>query len=166
MYCSRCGAENPDGSKFCGKCGALLEGNGIENISSADQAGASRQEMGIQAGTGNQVKKKDSRHTALRPAVLSLIFGIIGMLVFFFGNAASSYIFGNIFASVFSLILGIAGRMLAGRAKKKGNRSAVRIGGVITSLISVIGSVIVLIVIIIFAIVIGNLTLSIRFTVH
>ncbi len=24
MFCSRCGAENPDGAKFCSKCGAGL----------------------------------------------------------------------------------------------------------------------------------------------
>ena len=22
MFCSQCGAENPDGARFCGKCGA------------------------------------------------------------------------------------------------------------------------------------------------
>src|SRR5215472_13436056 len=25
MHCSKCGAENPEGKKFCGDCGAALE---------------------------------------------------------------------------------------------------------------------------------------------
>jgi len=29
MYCSKCGAENPDGSKFCSKCGADLGGTAM-----------------------------------------------------------------------------------------------------------------------------------------
>jgi len=24
MFCSKCGAENPDGARFCGKCGAAM----------------------------------------------------------------------------------------------------------------------------------------------
>ena len=30
MFCPKCGAEQPDGAKFCGSCGVPLQGGGFE----------------------------------------------------------------------------------------------------------------------------------------
>ena len=30
MFCPKCGAQQPDGAKFCGNCGATLQGGGSE----------------------------------------------------------------------------------------------------------------------------------------
>ena len=27
MFCPKCGAQNPDGAKFCGSCGAAISAN-------------------------------------------------------------------------------------------------------------------------------------------
>ena len=39
MYCTVCGAKNPDSSKFCESCGAQIN-SGAENTSSFSQPGS------------------------------------------------------------------------------------------------------------------------------
>lgn len=64
-------------------------------------------------------------------AIASLILGIIGVVLWFFG-----------YSSIISIILGIIGIVLANNAKKKGFTGGIRTGGFVLSLISLIGGAI------------------------
>lgn len=61
-------------------------------------------------------------------AVASLVLGIIGVVLWFFG-----------YSSLLSVILGIIGIVLAGNSKKAGFVGGVRTAGYVLSLISLIG---------------------------
>lgn len=64
-------------------------------------------------------------------AVASLVLGIVGVVLWFFG-----------YSSLLSVILGIVGLILAGNAKKVGFVGGVRTAGFVLSLISLIGGAI------------------------
>lgn len=64
-------------------------------------------------------------------AVASLVLGIVGVVLWFFG-----------YSSLLSVILGIVGLILAGNAKKAGFVGGVRTAGFVLSLISLIGGAI------------------------
>ena len=65
-------------------------------------------------------------------AVASLVLGIIGIVLWFFGYSA-----------ILSLILGIVGLVLSAQAKKEGNDEGIRTGGFVVCLIStIVGAVI------------------------
>ena len=60
-------------------------------------------------------------------AVASLVLGIIGIALWFFGYSA-----------ILSLVLGIVGLVLSAQAKKEGNTEGIRTGAFIVCLISTI----------------------------
>lgn len=65
-------------------------------------------------------------------AIASLVLGIIGIVLWFFGYSA-----------ILSLILGIIGLVLSIQAKKEGNNESLRMGGFVVCLIStIIGGII------------------------
>ena len=64
-------------------------------------------------------------------AIASLICGIVGFIFCFFGYSA-----------IVSVILGIVGIVLSGKAKKEGNDEAIRKVGFIISIITVIAGII------------------------
>ena len=64
-------------------------------------------------------------------AVASLVLGIIGVILWFFG-----------FSTIISMILGIIGLVLASASKKEGFDGGIRTAGFILSLIALIGGVI------------------------
>lgn len=61
----------------------------------------------------------------------SLVLGIVAIAFWFFGMA-----------SLLSVVLGIVGICLAGKAKEKGDDSGMRTGGLVTSIIGLIGGAI------------------------
>ncbi|MBR3642427.1 MAG: hypothetical protein IKN57_02855 [Parasporobacterium sp.] len=64
-------------------------------------------------------------------AIASLILGVIGVILWFFG-----------FSTIISMILGIIGLVLASSSKKEGYEGGIRTAGFILSLIAIIGGVI------------------------
>ena len=64
-------------------------------------------------------------------AIASLILGVIGVILWFFG-----------FSTIISMILGIIGLVLASNSKKEGYEGGIRTAGFILSLIAAIGGVI------------------------
>jgi len=64
-------------------------------------------------------------------AVASLVLGIIGVILWFFG-----------FSTIISMILGIIGLVLASGSKKEGYEGSIRTAGFVLSLIALIGGVI------------------------
>lgn len=68
-------------------------------------------------------------------AVASLVCGIVGIVLWFFGYSA-----------IVSIILAIVGKVLASGAKKEGNTEGIRKAGSILCVITLIGGIIALIV--------------------
>ena len=64
-------------------------------------------------------------------AIASLILGVIGVILWFFG-----------FSTIISMILGIIGVVLASYSKKEGYEGGIRTAGFVLSLIAMIGGVI------------------------
>ena len=64
-------------------------------------------------------------------ATASMVLGIVGVVCWFFGYTA-----------IISVILGIVGLVLAGKAKKAGLQSGTRTAGFVLSLISLVGGAI------------------------
>jgi hypothetical protein len=123
-FCSKCGAEIPEGSKFCAKCGTPVNG---------DPSGKSQQpeqQHDIQpTGSNGHSGMADNGHGL---AVGSLVCGIIAVVCWFFG-----------YGSFLSIVLGIVGLVLAGNAKKAGNDEGMRTAGFVLSLLGLIGGIIV-----------------------
>ena len=80
-------------------------------------------------------------------AIASLVLGIISVVLWFFG-----------YSSLLSIILGIVGVVLASKAKKEGNTEGMRTGGLILSIVSLVGGIIAFIVtVVVVGAVIGGL---------
>ena len=131
-FCSNCGAEIPEGSKFCQKCGAPVSGT----EAGQSQQGGSQQSYRQATRDDSQQTPAYSSNTGSEQghglAVGSLVCGIIGVVCWFFG-----------YGSFLSIILGIIGLVLAGNAKKAGNDEGMRTAGFVLSLIGLIGGIIV-----------------------
>lgn len=67
-------------------------------------------------------------------AIASMVLGIIAVVMWFFG-----------YSTIVSIILAIIGLVLASSAKKAGNTSGMRTAGFVTSLIALIGGILVLV---------------------
>ena len=74
---------------------------------------------------GNNVPGKNS-------AVVSLVLGIIGVVLWFFG-----------YSSILSVALGIAGLIFAVNSKKEGFDGGIRTAGFVLSIISLVGGAVV-----------------------
>lgn len=110
MFCYRCGADIPDGARFCPKCGAEMKpGNSYS------------QQRNYYQGT------KDDGHGY---ATGSLVCGIIGVVLWFFG-----------YTSVVSIILGIVGIVLSGKSRDAGDDEGTRTAGAVLSVISLVGGI-------------------------
>ena len=75
------------------------------------------------------MKSADAGHGL---AIGSLVCGIIGIVLWFFG-----------YTCLISVVLGIVGLVLAGNAKKEGNTEGIRTAGFIVSLIALIIGIII-----------------------
>lgn len=184
MFCKNCGAENPDGAKFCRKCGAPLtaadSGAGNENSTAGGEGWSSSDDIWNQdqnaAGQGQSADSSgqqdsgygqnpegsaqqdydyfsqqgqnqysngggqpaggsgggDQKNPGSTMAVVSLVLGIVGIVL--------------CCIPVLGLIIGVVGLIFAILAKKKnGNKSGVRTGGLICSIIATVIGVIYLI---------------------
>lgn len=78
-----------------------------------------------------EVSMENNKIPGKGAAVASLVLGIIGVVLWFFG-----------YSSAISVILGIIGLVLAGNSKKAGFVGGVRTAGFVLSLISLIGGAI------------------------
>lgn len=121
-FCKQCGSELENGVKFCPKCGAAVDGN-VEVKSASPTPFESRQQTAV------KVKSADAGHGL---AIGSLVCGIIGIVLWFFG-----------YTCLISIVLGIVGLVLAGNAKKEGNTEGIRTAGFIVSLIALIIGIII-----------------------
>lgn len=121
-FCKQCGSELENGVKFCPKCGAAVDGN-VEVKSASPTPSESRQQAAV------KVKSADAGHEL---AIGSLVCGIIGIVLWFFG-----------YTCLISVVLGIVGLVLAGNAKKEGNTEGIRTAGFIVSLIALIIGIII-----------------------
>lgn len=131
-FCSHCGAEIPDGSKFCPKCGASVEEkNEIENAMEAKSSPVQASEPTDHNSGTSQPSAPEEGHGA---AIGSMVCGIIGVVLCFFG-----------YSSIISIILGIIGLVMAGNSKKAGNREGVRTAGFVLSILAIVGGSIVFI---------------------
>lgn len=133
MFCSNCGTKIPDGSKFCPNCGAPVEASASSQpkVNEAPQnhpaSVASKPQNGsVQKPVNNGEAPEHGK------AIASMVLGIIGAVLWFFG-----------YSSIVSIILGIVGLILSSNAKKAGNTEGVRTAGFVLSLISLIGGSIV-----------------------
>ncbi|MCC6094183.1 MAG: zinc-ribbon domain-containing protein [Eubacterium sp.] len=118
-FCKKCGNELPDGTKFCPKCGAPVDEHPEAGTGSANQP----------TGTDINATHEDGAHGQ---ALGSLICGIVGVVMWFFG-----------YSCIVSVILGIVGIVLAENAKKSGNLEGMRTAGFVLSVIALIVGVIV-----------------------
>lgn len=121
-FCKQCGSELENGVKFCPKCGAAVE-SGVATNPTPPIASESRQQPEV------KVKSADTGHGL---AIGSLVCGIIGIVLWFFG-----------YTCLISVVLGIVGLVLAGNAKKEGNTEGIRTAGFIVSLIALIIGIII-----------------------
>ena len=121
-FCKQCGSELENGVKFCPKCGAAVESS-VEVNATALTVSESRQQAAV------KVKSADAGHGL---AIGSLVCGIIGVVLWFFG-----------YTCLISVVLGIVGLVLAGNAKKEGNTEGLRTAGFIVSLIALIIGIII-----------------------
>lgn len=121
-FCKQCGSELENGVKYCPKCGAAVDGN-VEVKSASPTPSESRQQAEA------KVKSADAGHGL---AIGSLVCGIIGIVLWFFG-----------YTCLISIVLGIVGLVLAGNAKKEGNTEGIRTAGFIVSLIALIIGIII-----------------------
>ena len=121
-FCKQCGSELENGAKFCPKCGAAVEGDAVAKPASPTSS-ESRQQPEV------KVKSADAGHGL---AIGSLVCGIIGIVLWFFG-----------YTCLISVVLGIVGLVLAGNAKKEGNTEGIRTAGFIVSLIALIIGIII-----------------------
>ena len=121
-FCKQCGSELENGAKFCPKCGAAVEGDAVAKPASPTSS-ESRHQPEVKA------KSADAGHGL---AIGSLVCGIIGIVLWFFG-----------YTCLISVVLGIVGLVLAGNAKKEGNTEGIRTAGFIVSLIALIIGIII-----------------------
>ena len=73
----------------------------------------------------------NSSEPGYNKAIASLILGVIGVILWFFG-----------FSTIISMILGIIGLVLASSSKQEGYEGGIRTAGFVLSLIALLGGVI------------------------
>lgn len=125
MYCARCGAQIPDGSAYCPKCG--------QPTAQHTQGGAGPTSMNPGTGPGydaNNAPATDSN------GVVILVLGIV------------SVVFAFVY-TIIGLICGIVGLVLGSKAKQNSTIAGMTKIGYILSLIGVIISAALLVVAII-----------------
>lgn len=134
-FCSNCGAEIPEGSAFCPKCGASVKMQAGSTRGGSGEKTSRRQPVYYDQSEYEDSYRRSSRRSTAPDneqghglAIGSLVCGIVGVVCWFFG-----------YGSILSIILGIAGLVLAGNSKKDGNSEGMRTAGFILSLIALIG---------------------------
>ena len=152
--CPSCGCNNEDDATYCVACGSpllLTDGRSIvkEDVppvdfnynesAGADVPPADFSYSGDSAGDSGPISTSSSsayggngdssKQPGSGQAIASLVLGIISIVCI-----VASWMY----LSIVSIILGIIGLVLASSAKKQGNKSGVRTGGFVTSLIGLI----------------------------
>lgn len=130
IRCPNCGMMNESGDVYCGNCGTKLDAGPKQAPVYAPPQSASHiaAPVSASAGAGANPEKGKGQATA------SLVLGIIAVVCWFFG-----------YSSIVSVICGIAGLVLAGKAKSEGFEGGTRTAGFVLSLIGLIGGAVVLV---------------------
>lgn len=158
--CKTCGAELKDGDKFCMNCGTNVEPAApVEEKTGfaafVEKAEDKAEELGnktvetfnkVEDKVDDIVDKAEEKVTATvnaapvntapvngqvpgkGKAIASLVLGLVAIVCWFFG-----------FSAIASLVCGIIGVALAGKAKKEGYVGGIRTAGFVLSLIGLIG---------------------------
>lgn len=130
MYCPNCGTQIPDDSRYCPHCGIRI----------SDPSYSSQYDDSGRMNYDSDVHCQQTFHQTMTVpehgnAVGSLVLGIVGTVLCFFGYSA-----------IISVILGVIGLILSDKAKNAGNTEGIRTAGFVLSLISLIGGAIVFVV--------------------
>ncbi|MBR3200932.1 MAG: zinc ribbon domain-containing protein [Mogibacterium sp.] len=130
IRCPNCGMMNEADDLFCGNCGTKLDAGPKQTPAYAPPQSASHiaAPVSASAGAGANPEKGKGQATA------SLVLGIIAVVCWFFGYSA-----------IVSVGCGIAGLILAGKAKSEGFEGGMRTAGFVLSLIGLIGGAVVLV---------------------
>lgn len=136
MFCSNCGTKIPDGSKFCPNCGAPV-GASVPSQPKVNEAPQNHPAPAVPKPQNNSYQQPvNNANNTEAPehgkAIASMVLGIVGVVLWFFG-----------YSSIVSIVLGIIGLILSSNAKKAGNTEGIRTAGFVLSLISLIGGSIV-----------------------
>lgn len=129
-----------EGDLFCGNCGARLDITaapdnqpaGVHNAAAAASAGnmvPDNEQVSFQ----NNTAASQDPEAGKGAATASLVLGIIAVVCWFFG-----------YSSILSVLLGLIGMILAGKAKQEGFEGGIRTAGFVLSLIGLIGGALVL----------------------
>lgn len=125
MFCQKCGNEIPEGTKFCTSCGAPVEDTAPEN-------------MTRDAAPAPAPVPAPANHAAVpgkTAATASLVLGIVGVALWFFG-------FWFVYGGLISIALGVVGIILSVNSKKAGFNGGIRTAGLVLSIIAVVGGAI------------------------
>lgn len=121
---------NEEGDLFCGNCGTRLDA--AAQAAPVQTPGSAPSQIvtpvAASAGAGLDPEKGKSHATA------SMVLGIIAVVCWFFG-----------YSSILSVVLGVIGLILAGKAKAEGFEGGTRTAGFVLSLIGLIGGAVVLV---------------------
>jgi len=122
IFCSNCNAEVKPGSKYCGKCGTVIEQNKSSNdISSKDRLSSSKpsnvnDSLSPQSSQYSDPSWDDIKSKRTTAGVLAIIFGYLGVHKFILGYNPEGFIllavsiFGGIITCGLALtITGIIG---------------------------------------------------------
>jgi len=91
MFCSKCGSESDDDTKFCPKCGVALNKDSVEPQSTIDNKN-----------NDSEFQRKPEWKSEGTTLILTIVLGIFG-----FGGIGHIYL-GNITRGIVILIVGIA----------------------------------------------------------
>jgi len=91
MFCSKCGSESDDDTKFCPKCGVALNKDSVEQQSTIDSKN-----------NDSEFQRKPEWKSEGTTLILTIVLGIFG-----FGGIGHIYL-GNITRGIVILIVGIA----------------------------------------------------------
>ena len=140
--CHECGAVVSDEAEYCEACGASLPSGARGDLheSQHDQQQGQTPSDPPQNWDWDDGGSRKADHTK---AVLSLVLGIVGMVVyvplaFLLDLLPVTGAFVLIASAVVGIALGVAGLILAIMAKKAGNREGIRTAGFVLSLLSII----------------------------
>ncbi len=121
MYCKNCGTELEEGQKFCPNCGTPV--NSETNDTSYEYQRSEWQNRSYQQDIPGR-----------SDAIVSMVFGSLAIICWFFGPT-----------SILSIVFAIIGLVFSSTAKKKGYTGDMQTAGFVLSLVSLFGGILIFI---------------------
>lgn len=108
MFCSRCGKENEDSTKFCIACGAPLAENTIEvEVENKTENTVKDETKQTSTGASSQTNENNNQSQISELATNSIILGLVAL---FFGSiGVHNFIMGYTKKAVTQLLLSVLG---------------------------------------------------------